>query len=75
LFGLKPGDDAITSTAPVFGLSTTAAPHEPASADSASFCAFAWIVSVTLLPVTVVPRSLSVSLAMIVPRFAFDAVR
>jgi hypothetical protein len=56
-------------------LSTTAEPQFPARALSASFCALTFRFSTRLLPVTVVPFSLSVSLLQIVPRFAFDAVR
>ena len=58
-FGLYVGLDAITSVAPVRGLSATAAPHWPASASSATFCAFALIVVYTSLPVTVTPRQRS----------------
>jgi len=56
-------------------LSATAAPQLPRSADSATFCAPTFRLSVTLLPVIVVPLSWSVIFDQIVPRFAFDAVR
>ena len=75
LFGSKPGDEAITYTWPVFGLRTTAAPHFPRSALSAIFCAFTRRLSTRLLPRIVAPFRLSVSFSMIVPTFAFPAVR
>jgi hypothetical protein len=74
-FGLYVGDDAITSTAPVFGFTSTAAPHFPARSDSARRCAFASRFSVTLFPVIVAPLRLAPSLSKSVPRFASEAVR
>ena len=75
LFGSYVGDDAITYTAPVFGFSTTAAPHLPRRAFSASLCAPGFRLSTRLLPRTVVPLRSSVSFDQIVPRSAFEAVR
>ena len=74
-FGLYVGDEAITSTAPVFGLSATAAPHLPAQQRLGQPLRPGLDVEDEVVAVIVVPFSLSPSLSMIVPRFASDAVR
>ena len=74
-FGLYDGDEARTSTRPVFGSMATAAPHLSARPAIAARWPSRSSVVTTSFPCRGIPRILSRVVSITVLRFAFEAVR